>query len=104
MPKSALPVRPVYRLDDLAGVLTDVMVGINSSIQINWLGLYPPATATETPAVHLCVVSRSDVDLVRESVVQAIGGQAIEDDLQGGFRSEIAGAELAVWTLEGGLL
>ena len=104
MLKSALPVQPVYRLDDLAGVLTDVMVGINSSIQVNWLGLYPPATAAEPPAVHLCVGSTSDVDLVKESVAQAIGSHAIEVDLRGGFRTEIAGAELAVWTLEGGLL
>ena len=104
MLKVPAAVQSPYRLDDLAGVLTDVMARINPSIEVNWLGLYPPATAAEPPAVHLCVGSTSDVDLVKESVAQSIGSQAIQDDLQGGFRTEIAGAELAVWTLDGGLL
>ena len=40
------------------------------------------ATAAEPPAVHLCVGSTSDVDLVKESIAQAIGSQAIQDDLE----------------------
>jgi hypothetical protein len=103
MLKVPAPAQSPYRLDDLAGVLTDVMASINSSIEINWLGLYPPATATELPAVHVCLATEVDVDLVRVSVALSVGAQTIQDDLQGGFRAEIAGAELAVWTLEGGL-